>query len=202
MTARARPDARFRAWLRDRRRGLGLYAWLALLAAGVIGIAVNGTMAVTLSLQDADLRALAAGRDVAVEPDAAPPLLHARALHLLARDRIAEAEVFGVQLARAGNPNLEAGYRLTLGNARLRRAFSLIGVARLNDAIPEVALAKAAYRAALAADPGDYDAKVNLDIAMRLVRDLPREGEEGLSDPDARPKKVWTDLPGLPRGGP
>ncbi len=190
------------SWLRDRRRSLGLHVWIGLLAIGGIGAAVNGTTAVTLWLQAADLRALAAGRDVAVEPDAAPPLLHARALHLLARDRIAEAEVFGVQLVRAGDPDLLAGYRFTLGNARLRRAFSFIEVARLNDAIPEVALAKTAYRAALAADPEHYDAKVNLDIAMRLVRDLPRESLEGVGDPDARPKKVWTDLPGLPRGGP
>ncbi|WP_162906811.1 hypothetical protein [Algihabitans albus] len=194
--------SRFGIWLWNGRRRLGLYLWSGLLVAGLVGLAVNGVALIAAKLADADIRALATGRDVAVEPDAAPALLHARTLHLLSRDRITEAEVLGVRLVRAGVPELEAGYRLTLGNARLRRAFTLIETARLNEAIPEVALAKVAYRAALAADPGRYDAKVNLDISMRLVRDLPRGDGDETGDPEARPRRVWTDLPGLPRGGP
>ena len=183
------------------RRRLVFAALLAmlLLALGALGWSLwltRGALRV-----NADLAALAAGRDRAVAPDAAPRLVEARAAWLLGRDRIEEAEAFGPVIDGWHDAAARAIYRYNRANARLRRAFELIEARKLEAAAPQVALAKADYRAALAEDPGFFDAKVNLDLAQRLVRDLPREEQEG-EEPDAPPKALWTELPGVPGGEP
>ncbi|SEA96632.1 hypothetical protein [Rubrimonas cliftonensis] len=179
----------------------GFLIWGALLTLGLGGFVANGVETMRLARENATVRALSAGRDAPVSPYGAPHPAHARALFLLARDRIEPAEALMPAVSR-GPASLAAGAQLTLGNGRMRRAFMLIEAARRDEAIPQVQLAKAAYRAALKAEPGLFDAKVNLDLAQRLVRDLPRVGQDGTEDPENRPRKVWTDLPGMPRGAP
>jgi mxaK protein len=187
--------------LRAARRRGAFFTFLGvfLLALGLLAWSLQGTW------RDArinrGLAALAAGRDVAVVPEDPPRLIEARASWLLARDQIEEAEALGPLIAAAGDPRAEAIYHYNRGNARLRRAFERIETRALDAAVPEVTLAKAAYRAALAREPGFFDAKVNLDLAMRLVRDLPREEQEG-EEAEAPPKALWTDLPGVPGGAP
>jgi len=146
------------------------------------------------------VRALAAGRDVVPPAGADPRVAHARALYMAWRDRIPEAEALAPALA--GAPvTLRAEYHYAIGNARMRAGFEAIEANRVDEATARINLAKAAYREALRMQPDDYDAKVNLDLAMRLVRDLPRDGQDG-DEPETRPEQLWTDLPGLPRGAP
>lgn len=147
------------------------------------------------------LAALSEGRNVQVSSTDPLRLIEARAAWLLARDRLEEAEALGPLIAAGGDSRAEAGWHYNRGNARLRQAFELIEIRKLDEATPQVNLAKVAYRAALRADPGFYDAKVNLDLAMRLVRDLPQEEQEG-EEVDVPPKVLWTDLPGVPGGLP
>lgn len=147
------------------------------------------------------IRLLHAGNEAQPRDGADPRAVHARALFLAWRDRIAEAEALAPALADAP-PDLRSGYHLAIGNARMRAAFEFIETRRLEEAGPEVELAKAAYRDALRASPGNYDAKVNLDLASRLVRDVPRAGEDGGEETDTPSRRLWTDLPGLPRGEP
>ncbi|PZQ48406.1 MAG: hypothetical protein DI556_14790 [Rhodovulum sulfidophilum] len=183
-----------------RRRGAFLvFLALLLLALGALGWGLAAR--IEAARIDRGLAALAAGRDFAVGPEDPPLLIEARASWLLARDRIEEAEALGTLIAAQGDPRAEAVYQYNRGNARLRRAFELIETRALDAAVPEVTLAKTAYRAALARAPDFFDAKVNLDLAMRLVRDLPREEQEG-EEPEAPPKVLWTDLPGVPGGAP
>lgn len=146
------------------------------------------------------IRSLAAGTDLPLRAGADPRAHQARALYMAWRGRIpeAEAQAAGLERARAA---LRAEFHYAIGNARMRRAFDQLEANRIDDATTEVNLAKAAYRQALHALPGHYDSKVNLDLAMRLVRDLPREGN-GEEDPEVQPQRLWTDLPGLPRGAP
>ena len=183
------------------KRRLAFVAFLAtfILALGALGWCVWATLAA--HRVNTGLAALSAGRDFPVEPDSAPRLVEARAAWLLARDRIEEAEALGPVIRGLGDPVAAATYAYNRGNARMGRAFELLDAQRLDDATPQIALAKAAYRDALAADPGFFDAKVNLDLAMRLVRDLPKEEQEG-EETDAPPKALWTDLPGVPGGEP
>lgn len=179
-------------------------AFAGLLATLLLALAAFGwslwTTRAALRI-NADLARLAAGRDVAVAPDGPLRLVEARASWLLARDKIEEAEALGPVIARSGDAIAGAIYQYNRGNARLRRAFELIETRRLEEATPQVALAKSAYRAALARDPGFFDAKVNLDLAMRLVRDLPKEEQES-DQTDTPPKALWTDVPGIPGGEP
>lgn len=144
---------------------------------------------------------LAARRDVQPPEDASGRLLFARAHYLLARDRIDEAQGLSGRIAERGGAELVAKYHYDLGNARARRALGAVEASQIDKAIPEVRLAKDAYRAALRADPGLWDARYNLDVVMRLVRDFP-EIERGEEETKAQPKKLWTDLPGRPRGLP
>lgn len=146
------------------------------------------------------IRSLAAGTDSEPRAGADPRVFEARALYMAWRDRIPEAEAQAAGLDGAPAA-LVAEYHYAIGNARMRRAFDQLQANRIDDAGTEVNLAKAAYRDALRALPGHYDSKVNLDLAMRLVRDLPRIGN-GEEDPELRPERLWTDLPGLPRGAP
>jgi mxaK protein len=72
----------------------------------------------------------------------------------------------------------------------------------LDKAIPLTKLAKDDYRRALSLDPDFWDAKFNFDVAMRLVRDLPGYEQEGEEAPPDAKTRLWTDLPGVPRGLP
>lgn len=145
--------------------------------------------------------ALASNNDVAPPENASAELLFARAHFLLVRDRIDEAQSLVGRIAAHGDPTVTARFHYDIGNARARRAVGAVESSQINKAIPEVRLAKDAFRASLRADPTFWDARYNLDVVMRLVRDFPEfEGAE--EESKAQPKKLWTDLPGRPRGLP
>lgn len=145
--------------------------------------------------------ALASNKDVAPPDDASAELTFARAHFLLARDRIDEAQSLVGRIAAHGDPKVMSRFHYDVGNARARRAVGAVEASQIDKAIPEVRLAKDAFRAALRADPGFWDARYNLDVVMRLVRDFPEfEGAE--EETKAQPKRLWTDLPGRPRGLP
>lgn len=147
--------------------------------------------------------ALVAGRDVTVDPAfASSGVVMARLRFLLFRDRLDEAQSLIDQAAPYMSPEARADALYNMANARLRLAFAELEKRQLDRAIPLVRLAKDDYRTALEAKPENWDFKFNLDVAMRLVRDFPQPdfGEEEEADPEA--KRVWTDLPGVPRGLP
>ncbi|WP_155043912.1 hypothetical protein [Paracoccus shanxieyensis] len=175
-----------------------LCLWVALALAATVwaGLLVWGAARDNRAIRD-----LAGGRDVVLRDGADPRAVHARALYLALRDRPQDAEAMAPALAGAA-PGLQSEYHYALGNARMRMGFDRIERNRIDEATALINLAKASYRQALRAWPGHYDAKVNLDLAMRLVRDMPREGQDGDKDPDTQPRRLWTDLPGLPRGAP
>lgn len=172
---------------------------LALVSAGAT--VWRGYVLWMVERDNADIRALAAGQNVARRATANPNALHAHVLFLSWRDNLSEAQEI---LAAMGTerPDLLAEVHFAIGNAQMRAAYEQIEANRLEDAVPAVNLAKAAYREALRILPDYRDAKVNLDLAMRLVRDMPRPEAEGEDDPENRPRRLWTDLPGLPRGAP
>lgn len=177
---------------------LALAVWVALTGAGLVATAVQF---IGVNADNRAIRSLAGGRDIALRDDADPRAAHARALYMSLRDRPQDAEAL-LSALEGGAPKLRSEYHYAIGNARMRIGFDRIERNRIDEATALVNLAKASYREALRAWPGNYDAKVNLDLAMRLVRDMPRHPQDGDEDPDAQPRRVWTDLPGLPRGAP
>ncbi|MET3356190.1 UNVERIFIED_ORG: mxaK protein [Xanthobacter viscosus] len=176
---------------------------LATLVVAALGVlAALGARIGWHAMENRTIAALAEGRDVPVPETAAPRLLLARAHFLMVRDRLDEAQPFVDRLARADQTELAVAALYDLANARLARAISHLEQTQIDPAIPLVRLAKAGYRAALVRDPGFWDAKYNLDIAMRLIRDFPQIEQEEHDDAQETPKRLWTDLPGLPRGLP
>ena len=145
--------------------------------------------------------ALRADRDVMVDDSAPVEVLFARACFLLSHQRIEEAQVLSVILVRRGDTKLVPSLLFNLGNARLRQAFDLITNEDLSGAIPFVNLAKRDFRRVLELEPDNWNAKYNLDVAMRLVRDYPL-GQENEGDTLPASKQLWPDMPGIPEGLP
>jgi mxaK protein len=147
------------------------------------------------------IAALRADHDVIVNSSAPSEVLFARASFLLFHQRIDETQDLAEVLARRGHQKAFASLLFNLGNARLRQAFELIANGDLDRAPPFVNLAKRNYRHVLELEPDNWNAKYNLDVAMRLVRDYPF-GQENEGDTLPASKQLWPDMPGIPEGLP
>ncbi|MCB4771474.1 hypothetical protein LGR54_22960 [Ancylobacter sp. Lp-2] len=185
-----------------RRGRLIFFASAVLLAVSLCAGVIFSARLILDRAANADITALAAGRDVPVAPDSRPELLFARLTFLTTRDRFDEAQPLVNRIATTGTSRIAAAAFYDLANGRLRVAISHLESNDIDPAVPLVRLAKEGYRRALALDPGFWDAKYNLDVAMRLVRDFPQIETSGEEIPPEAAKRLWTDLPGVPRGLP
>lgn len=179
-----------------------IFVWL-LLAIGIALAIASGWNWYKAWNDNRTIAALAAGEDVEIAADtASPPVLFARAYYLLQRDRIGEAQLLLDQANFRADDKTRVAMLYDDGNARLRATFAAIEQGKFDKATSLVNLAKADYDQALRLDPGAWDVKYNLDVAARLVRDLPviAPSEEPMQQ---EPRKdLWSDLPGVPRGEP
>ncbi|MCJ2034506.1 MxaK protein [Methylobacterium sp. J-068] len=192
----ARADLRGR-WARARPL---LIATLPVLLLAVTVACAYGAWRITRD--NTAIQALAAGRDIAVLAEAAPSLVLARVQFLARRGAVEAIEPLIEALDRRGETDRAARARFALGNAHLRQAFDHLERGDLDPAGPRITLARQEYRRALQGRPEFWDAKFNLDVASRLLRDFPdfdRKSGDALA---AEPKKIWTDIPGQPRGEP
>jgi len=105
------------------------------------------------------------------------------------------------RLEGKGDPGFRARLRYNLGNLYLTRAIALTEQSEYERAFTLTALAKDLYREALRLDSRDWDAKYNLEVAMRLVPDLP-QAETDEPDKRRRQQGLWSSIPGFPRGLP
>jgi mxaK protein len=151
---------------------------------------------------NAEIAALRIGRDISVTGEEAPELVLARVEFMAKRGDVDSARTLVVALDQPGREELAAKGRYALGNALLRRAFELIERGDLEGAGPFVNLSKREYRRALQLEPSYWDAKFNFDVATRLIRDYPNFQMESGDELEAEPKKLWTDVPGVPKGLP
>ncbi len=148
------------------------------------------------------IRSLAEGNDTPVPETASAEVLFARAHFLLAHDRDEEASVlFGAFQRQAARAERRAAFLYNAANAKLRKAFDLVGKGQFDNALPAVEIAKDFYRQALRLNPQFWDAKYNLEVAMAIIRDLPQASSGG-EENDQLSKKLWTDVPGFPSGLP
>jgi mxaK protein len=190
------PDFRA-AWGRARPRLLLALPVLLLAGAAACGLSAwRGVRA------NAGIAALDAGRDVPITAEAPAPLRLARVMALTRRGQTEEAEGLIETLETGPETQLGARARYALANARLRRAFAHLARNELDPAGPLITLARQDYRRALQAWPDFWDAKFNLDVASRLLRDFPEFDRKSGDELKAEPKKIWTDIPGQPRGAP
>lgn len=153
------------------------------------------------------IRALNDGEDRQIDPkSASSAVVLARITELLRRDRFDEAHALLDVFSGAGSSNASESDRAlalyNIANYRVRRATSLISKGDFDGATALVNVAKGEYRLALRQMPEKWDFKHNLDVAMRMVRDLPQSESEPEEVPPDAPTRVWTDLPGVPKGLP
>lgn len=196
---------------RVRTRGTSLrggWRWvrprlLVLLPILFLGAALGCTSgAWRIARDNATIRSLAAGQDVAVPVGSSPSLLLARVQHLARRGVVEAIEPLIAALDAQGMHHQAARARFALANAHLRQAFDHLERGDLDPAGPRITLARQEYRRALQGRPDYWDAKFNLDVASRLLRDFPEFDRKSGDALAAEPKKIWTDLPGQPRGEP
>ncbi|CAG1772085.1 hypothetical protein [Methylocystis parvus] len=148
------------------------------------------------------IEALRARRDIPVDVDARPEALLARIAFLTKQDRLEQAHGLLEALDRSKDAQTRARAHYLVANALLRTALEHIERSELEVASPFVNLSKREYRRALQLDPEFWDAKFNIDVAARLVRDFPEFEKKSGDELTADPKKLWTDIPGKPKGLP
>jgi mxaK protein len=187
-----------RRWWRRSRSALLILAAVAGAAATLYAAWVWRALEAT----NKEIAALHAGRDRPVATDAAPKLLLARLEFFAKREDVDNARTLLQTLDAAARDDLAAKAHYAVGNALLRRAFELIERGDLDGAGPFVNLSKREYRRALQLSPSYWDAKFNFDVAARLIRDYPAFEQENGDVLEAEPKKLWTDVPGVPKGLP
>ena len=148
------------------------------------------------------IRGLKSNHDIAVATDAPPESLLARIQFLLTHDRVDEIQPYVESLDKIGSDKFRAIAHYDYANGRLRQAFDMITQGKLDSAGPYVVLARQEYRRALTFAPQDWDAKFNLDVASRLIRDFPAFERTSGDTVKVDRRKVWTDIPGTPKGLP
>ncbi|WP_424363692.1 MxaK protein [Methylocystis parvus] len=196
MIARLR-KAFFHFWRTQRSLLLAAAASGFALAALLEGVAWRRAVATNDAIE-----ALRAGRDIPIDMEAPPEALFARIAYLAKRDRLDQARAFLEALDRSGDEPSRARAHYLVANALLRAALEHIEKSELEAAGPFVNLSKHEYRRALKLDPEFWDAKFNMDVAARLVRDFPDFERKSGDELSADPKKLWTDIPGKPKGLP
>ena len=154
----------------------------ALLAATVVASALRLAQAERVD------RALAR----AAAPDPAdrdlPEARFAQALALGASGRYEPALRAHKALVQSEHGPLREAALYNLGNLHLREAMKA-GASAPETAAPLVELAKQGYRDALRADPGDWDARYNLERALQLA---PEVDEQAADDSEPEPDKELT----------
>jgi mxaK protein len=176
-----------------------LAAALCVAAAGAA--LFYGITLMKLRAENALIADYARGIDHALPRDAAPELRAARGLFLLAHDRVDDAQA---ELDAIGPENVAGPRSLLLyglANAHLRRALEIFTSAPMRKVAPLIGLAQSEYRAVLRADPSNWDARYNFDIASALSHD-PEVASFLKGDDMARERALVPDAPGAPNGLP
>lgn len=149
-----------------------------------------------------NIRDLAARHDVKIDVrHAHPQEVLARINESMRRDNLDEAQAMLSASETALPPEVRAAILYNIANARTLLAAESVRKGDYDTTMALINLAKSEYRLSLKLDPSSWDARYNIDVAMRVVRDLPQGDNPDTTTPDA-PKKLWTDLPGVPKGLP
>ena len=131
-----------------------------------------------------------------------PQVRLARAVYFRQKQRYDEALDTLSLIVGQGDIRLQSQSRYNLGNVYLTEAMADVEAGRITQAMPLLTLAKQSYRQALALDSDFWDAKYNLELAMRLLPEFDRISPAEPDNDAAKPSQLWTTVPGFPRGLP
>jgi mxaK protein len=99
------------------------------------------------------------------------------------------------------DPHMRAILQFGLANAHLRRALDIFSSAPMRQVAPLIGLAQSEYRQVLRADPQNWEARTNFDIASGISHD-PDVAAYLKGDDMARERALVPDAPGAPNGLP
>ena len=163
-----------------------------LFAAALVALAVPASLqAVRLSQALRVNNAIAQAADPGANAGAFAQARLAHAVALARAGRAEPAQDAYKALARAERGTLRAAAFYNLGNLHLRAALAN-GAGRTVESLPLLELAKQAYRDALRADPGHWDARYNLEQALWLAPELDDQSAADNEPPVQRERTVTT----------
>ena len=136
-------------------------------------------------------RAIAQAGDPAGRPGDFAEARFAHALALSRSGRYEEALAAHKALIQGERGPLRTAALYNLGNLHLRQALRN-GPARAMESLPLVELAKQSYRDALRAEPGDWDARYNLERALWLAPEIDLQAGEDNEPPMGRELAITT----------
>jgi len=117
-----------------------------------------------------DWNASIGNASIAQATEALPPEARfAQAFHLGREGNVQRSLALYQEIAVGGDRSLASAARYNIGNLFLREALRALREDKHAEALPYVELAKQSYREALRADPGRWDARYNLEQALRLI---------------------------------
>ena len=176
--------------------------WLVLLTSASV-ITFQIITIYRIQHENARISELNAGHDVSVDKiiNAAPEVRFARAMYYQRQHRYDEALATLSLIMDKGDSNLQTTLRYNLGNMYLQQAVEQLEANNINAAQPLVALAKQAYRQALSLNSHYWDAKYNLEMAMRLLPEMDRIDMKD-DESNAPPPQLWATIPGFKGGLP
>ena len=103
----------------------------------------------------------------------------------------ADALNYFTQALNTADPMLESRTKYNLGNVKYQQA--LQAMANPKDAIPHVQSAMTYYRDSLDADPQQPEARYNLELAYRLLRQLQQQQQQQQTQNQDNPKQAPQD---------
>lgn len=127
-------------------------------------------------------------------PDAVGEAQLARAIALAGQSRYQPALAAYQAVVNGPRADLARAARYNLGNLYLREALK-DGATQAFKSVPLIELAKQSYRAALRADPDDWDSRYNLQRALALAPELEQAPVVDNEPPMPRERTTST-LPG------
>jgi mxaK protein len=167
----------------------------------IVMMIVCGSNFLRIRSENRVLARYAHGQDQMLPRQTTPTLRAARGLLLLSQGRVDEAQTELDSIA----PETTAGPRnlllYGLANAHFRRALDIFSSAPMRKVAPLIGLAQSEYRQVLRADPANWDARYNFDIASALSHD-PEVAAYLKGDDMARERALVPDAPGAPNGLP
>lgn len=170
---------------------------LGLLTLLAIAAALDGwrlVQARVWNAQIADGRIVAAGGRLPAE------VRFAQAWHMARGGDIQRALALYQEIATTGGSPLAGAARYNMGNLFFAEALRARQDGDEHAALPYLELAKQAYRDTLRAEPGRYEARYNLERALRL---LPEGGSgEGAGPPPMPAERAVTTMKGFTLGLP
>lgn len=176
--------------------------WVAL-AVSLVAVIFHIWSLYSIHRENKLIMQLISGKDIDVNKviTGQPELRLARALYFKQKHRYDDALSTLSLIMDKGDRQFQAKVRYNLGNLYLEQAVQKVETMNMNEALPLAGLAKQSYRQALELNSQNWDAKYNLEVAMRLLPEMDKINSPD-EDPISQKAQLWTTVPGFPRGLP